>query len=92
MEDHSSKHELLKLSELGHFLKGSSATLGLTKIKDACEKIQHYGAGKDVSGMIDEPNEAKSLSNIKKTLVEVKEAYNEVVKLLKKYYGDTTSS
>ena len=92
MEDHRSKHELLELSQLGHFLKGSSATLGLTKIKDACEKIQHYGAGKDVSGMIDEPNEAKSLSNIKKTLVEVKEAYNEVVKLLKRYYGDTTSS
>jgi len=92
MEIAISKHELLELSQLGHFLKGSSATLGLTKIKDACEKIQHYGAGRDVSGLIDEPDEAKSLSNIKKTLVEVKEAYNEVVKLLKRYYGDTTSS
>jgi len=35
---------LKTLSELGHFLKGSSATLGLTKVKDSCEKIQHYGA------------------------------------------------
>lgn len=88
MEHAISVRDLHELSQLGHFLKGSSATLGLTKIKDACEKIQHYGARKDVSGIIDEPDEAKSLSNIKKTLVEVKEAYSEVVTLLKRYYGD----
>jgi len=92
MENAISIRDLHELSQLGHFLKGSSATLGLTKIKDACEKIQHYGARKDVSGIIDEPDEAKSLSNIKKTLVEVKEAYNEVVALLKRYYGDNKGS
>jgi len=92
MEHAISSHDLNELSQLGHFLKGSSATLGLTKIKDACEKIQHYGARKDVSGIIDEPDEARSLANIKKTLVEVKEAYNEVVRFLKPYYGETESS
>lgn len=80
--------DLDELSSLGHFLKGSSATLGLTKVKDACEKIQHYGAKKDESGTIDEPDEAKALANIKKTLTEVRDAYNEVVALLKKFYGE----
>ena len=80
--------DLHELSQLGHFLKGSSATLGLTKVKDACEKIQHYGARKDESGTVDEPDDSKSLENIKRTLVEVKDAYNEVVALLKRLYGE----
>ncbi|KAI1933380.1 Phosphorelay intermediate protein, partial [Ophidiomyces ophidiicola] len=81
-----------EVSQLGHFLKGSSATLGLTKVKDACEKLQHFGARKDESGTVDEPDNAKSLASIKKTLTEVKEDYDEVAKLLKDFYGDTTSS
>ncbi|KDN48239.1 hypothetical protein RSAG8_02831, partial [Rhizoctonia solani AG-8 WAC10335] len=31
------------LSSKGHFLKGSSATLGLDKVQKWCEHIQHYG-------------------------------------------------
>ncbi|TPX31396.1 hypothetical protein SmJEL517_g05262 [Synchytrium microbalum] len=31
------------LSKLGHFLKGSSAQIGLAKLKIACEKIQNVG-------------------------------------------------
>ena len=36
----SEAKNLTELSHLGHFLKGSSATLGFTKVKDECEKIQ----------------------------------------------------
>lgn len=32
-----------KLSSLGHYLKGSAAALGLTKISEQCERIQNYG-------------------------------------------------
>ncbi len=32
---------------MGHFLKGSSAALGIIKVQDACEKIQHYGNMRD---------------------------------------------
>jgi len=35
------QQDLQELSSLGHFLKGSSATLGLTKVKDMCEEMQH---------------------------------------------------
>ena len=83
----SKASDLSTLSSLGHFLKGSSATLGLTKVKDSCEKIQHYGQKKDEAGTGDEPDEAKCLSRIKETLVAVKEEYAEVEKVLKRFYG-----
>ncbi|CAG8624560.1 3842_t:CDS:2, partial [Ambispora gerdemannii] len=44
--------DLNKLSQLGHFLKGSSAAIGLTKVKESCEKIQHYGNLKEETGTI----------------------------------------
>jgi osomolarity two-component system phosphorelay intermediate protein YPD1 len=68
-------------------LKGSSATLGLTKVKDSCEKIQHYGQQKDEAGTEDEPDKEKCLSLIKDTLVAVKEEYAEVEKVLRKFYA-----
>ncbi|KAJ5293126.1 uncharacterized protein N7443_009079 [Penicillium atrosanguineum] len=80
--------KLEELSQLGHFLKGSSATLGLTNVKDACEKIQHYGAGKDESGSTDEPDETVSFKKIATTLKEVKVEYAKVEKFLRRYYGE----
>jgi osomolarity two-component system phosphorelay intermediate protein YPD1 len=80
--------DLDELSALGHFLKGSSATLGLIKVKDGCEKIQHFGASKDETGTIDEPDTEVSLKAIKKTLDEVETAYRKVEKLLRRYYGE----
>lgn len=44
------KEDLPELSSLGHYLKGSSATLGLIKIKQACEDIQNLGMGLDENG------------------------------------------
>jgi osomolarity two-component system phosphorelay intermediate protein YPD1 len=79
--------DLPELSSLGHFLKGSSATLGLPKVKESCEKIQHYGQKKDEAGMTDEPDEKLCLTRIKDTLVVVKKEYEEVEKVLKKFYG-----
>ena len=79
--------DLATLSSLGHFLKGSSATLGLTKVKDSCAKIQHFGKMKDETGTADEPNEETCLGRIKETLKDVKEEYAEVEKVLKKFYG-----
>ena len=32
------------MSEKGHFLKGSSAAIGLIKVKEWCEEIQNLGA------------------------------------------------
>ncbi|QSZ32855.1 hypothetical protein DSL72_002435 [Monilinia vaccinii-corymbosi] len=87
MDDALTDGDLATLSSLGHFLKGSSATLGLTKVKDSCEKIQHYGQKKDEAGTADEPDEAKCLARVKETLESVKEEYKEVEKVLKKFYA-----
>ncbi|KZF19945.1 histidine-phosphotransfer domain, HPT domain-containing protein [Xylona heveae TC161] len=88
METSLANGDLAQLSSLGHFLKGSSATLGLTKVKDSCEKIQHFGAKKDETGTVDEADDQVCLQRIKDTLVDVKAEYSEAEKLLKKFYHD----
>ncbi|KAL8668415.1 MAG: hypothetical protein Q9168_006958 [Polycauliona sp. 1 TL-2023] len=76
-----------QLSSLGHFLKGSSATLGLTKVKDACEKIQHFGAYKDETGTTDVLDKEVCLRRIKETMVPLKQDYAEAEVILRRYYG-----
>ncbi|KAJ5899743.1 signal transduction histidine kinase [Penicillium taxi] len=88
MENALTAKDLVELSALGHFLKGSSATLGLTHVKDACEKIQNFGAGKDETGAIDEPDSEVSLKNIDITLKDVKIEYAKVEKFLRLFFGE----
>ncbi|KAL9120693.1 MAG: hypothetical protein Q9187_002747 [Circinaria calcarea] len=91
MELSLQKGDLPQLSQLGHFLKGSSATLGLTKVKDSCEKIQNFGSRKDESGTVEEKDDEKSLNRVKETLSEVKVEYAEVEKRLKQFYNDSSA-
>jgi osomolarity two-component system phosphorelay intermediate protein YPD1 len=76
------------LSSLGHFLKGSSATLGLNKVRDACEKIQH--CKEELPD--DQADKDKAIDGIKKTLKEVKSDYEEVAKILKRFFGESLES
>jgi len=91
MDANLEARDLAELSQLGHFLKGSSATLGLTKVKDSCEKIQHFGARKDESGTRDEPDDDVSLRNCKKTVEEAKKQFQEAEVVLKRFYRDEGS-
>ncbi|KAL7948233.1 putative histidine phosphotransferase HPT1p [Trichoderma barbatum] len=77
--------DLEKLSELGHFLKGSSATLGLIKVRDGCEKIQRYGKQENLDGS-PEPDTSVCLARVKEALTAVKSDYSEVEVGLKKFY------
>ncbi|CAD6581343.1 MAG: hypothetical protein ASARMPREDX12_000436 [Alectoria sarmentosa] len=79
---------LANLSSLGHFLKGSSATLGMTKVKDSCEKIQHYGAHKDDAGQHTDMEDTVLLKKIKATVATVKVEYKEAERILKQFYHD----
>lgn len=83
----SEQRNLKTLSDLGHFLKGSSATLGLTKVKDSCEKIQHYGQKKDDTGTKD-ISEEEGLSKLRTTIEQAKEEFHDVEKVLRKFYND----
>ncbi|OAL56485.1 putative histidine phosphotransferase HPT1p [Pyrenochaeta sp. DS3sAY3a] len=78
---------LKELSELGHFLKGSSATLGLTKVKDSCEKIQNFGSLKDETGNKD-ITEEESREKLRGTIAQAKKEFIEVKQVLKVYYND----
>merc|ERR1712183_862180 len=40
-----------ELSTLGHFLKGSTAAVGVIKVRDSCEAIQHYGKCHEPDGV-----------------------------------------
>lgn len=87
MDDAVKAKDLKELASLGHFLKGSSATLGLTKVKESCEKIQHYGNNKDEDGTTDEKDDDKCIERIEKTLKTVKEEYAEAEKVLRRFYA-----
>jgi len=78
--------DLPKLSALGHFLKGSSATLGLALVKNSCEKLQHLGAGKDETGTRDEKDANVTLAQIKDVITQVKGEYEEAKKVLEDFY------
>lgn len=79
--------DLDKLSELGHFLKGSSATLGLIKVRDGCEKIQRYGKQENLDGSA-EPDAAVCLAKVEEALKAVKTDYEEVEATLRKFYKE----
>ncbi|TIA29118.1 histidine containing phosphotransmitter protein [Aureobasidium pullulans] len=88
MDDYLEKKDLAQLSALGHFLKGSSATLGMTKVKESCEKIQHYGAHKDETGTRDEPDDEVCLKNLKAVIAQAKQEFKVVERQLRKFYHD----
>ncbi|KAI1368952.1 histidine-phosphotransfer domain, HPT domain-containing protein [Xylaria arbuscula] len=77
--------DLEELYRLGHFLKGSSATVGLTKVKDSCEKIQRYGKKENLDGTPETDDEV-CLSRIKTTLKVVKTEYAEAEQTLKNFF------
>ena len=79
--------DLAELSSLGHLLKSSSATLGLTKIKDSCRNIQYYGLKKDETGVVDEPDDGKCLSRIKDSLMAIKGECDKVENILQKFFA-----
>ncbi|KAK1060002.1 Phosphorelay intermediate protein [Friedmanniomyces endolithicus] len=91
MDSNLEKRDLEQLSALGHFLKGSSATLGLTKVKDSCEKIQHFGAHKDASGIEDELDDDVCLKNCKTTIEQAKKEFAEVEVALRRFYREEGS-
>ncbi|KAK3343725.1 signal transduction histidine kinase [Lasiosphaeria hispida] len=78
--------DLDELSKLGHFLKGSSATLGFTKIKDSCQVIQQYGHKQTVEGTA-EPDKAVCLGKIKEAINTLKTDKIDLEKTIKKFFG-----
>jgi osomolarity two-component system phosphorelay intermediate protein YPD1 len=87
IEEGIRKRDFLALSSLGHFLKGSSAAVGLIKLKASCEKIQNYGNKLDETGntSIDEDD---ALAKIADVLVVTKKDFKDAEIWLKRFYGE----
>ncbi|KAH7190180.1 signal transduction histidine kinase [Fusarium oxysporum] len=70
----------------GPFLKGSAAALGIYKVRDACEKIQHWAAGRDESESehIEREESLKKIRDILPTLkVDYKAAKDWLIKFFR---------
>ncbi|KAH7910833.1 Hpt, histidine phosphotransferase protein [Hygrophoropsis aurantiaca] len=74
MDEAFEKDDLHELGSLGHFLKGSSAALGVSKVQEICEEIQHYGQTKDDDAG-DPSAKVKALAKIRPLLSSVKVEY-----------------
>ena len=83
----STNSNLTRLKELGHFLKGSSAALGIFKVQAGCENIQHFGDRRDETANRDLTAE-EALARIKPTLASVKSEYAIAERWLRKWYED----
>nr|VWP00957.1 Beta-xylanase (EC [Ganoderma boninense] len=87
MDDAFEKKDLPKLSSLGHFLKGSSAALGVSAVQATCEHIQHYGALRDEETGGDLTQE-DALAMIAPLLERVKREYAIAEKWLRNWYDE----
>ncbi|EST08170.1 Signal transduction histidine kinase, phosphotransfer (Hpt) domain protein [Kalmanozyma brasiliensis GHG001] len=82
-----STKNLTELSTLGHFLKGSSAAVGVIKVRDHCEHMQHYGKCHGEDG-VSKLTEEEALEKLTVTLTDVKVQYKEAAKALKAFYDE----
>lgn len=85
---HRAEKDLPELSTLGHFLKGSSAAVGVIKVRDSCEYMQHYGKKADKDGITTLSGE-EALKKLQTTLQDVKVEYKEAEAALRKFYADS---
>ncbi|KAG0172456.1 hypothetical protein DFQ30_010425 [Apophysomyces sp. BC1015] len=77
--------DLSELLRLGYNLKGSSAALGLIKVKGTCERIQNIGNRQDEDEQL---SESAALERIAPLLPRVKKEYSEAKEYLTSFYGD----
>lgn len=81
----TSDDNLNSLSEHGHYLKGSAASLGLIKIQAQCERIQNYGLKKDFDGYVVNEN---WIDAIKEALKNARIEFDTARKYLSEYYKE----
>ena len=77
---------LAEMSNLGHFLKGSSATLGFITIKDHCQVIQQYGKNMTLDGS-PEPDESVCLARLTAALAAAKQNMAVVRAIMNEFFG-----
>lgn len=91
LDENMKEGNLEKISSLGHYLKGSAAALGLTKIAEQCERIQNYGHKDNFDDFeVDEQKDGndKWLAFIKDALQKARVDFDASRKALNQYFDD----
>ncbi|KAI8325437.1 putative histidine phosphotransferase HPT1p [Martensiomyces pterosporus] len=84
--------DLPRLSSLGHFLKGSSASIGVKRVRECCMHIQHLGNLQQANGEGTVDAET-ALKDIVQELKVGKEEYKKAKEFLRFFYEpDATAS
>ena len=87
-ESLSKKKDLHNLSSLGHFLKGSSAALGVARVQATCEQIQNFGKLIDEGQAQPTLTEEQALKKLEPLLTRVRKEFTEAETWLTKWYKD----
>ncbi|PNY29394.1 Multistep phosphorelay regulator 1 [Tolypocladium capitatum] len=88
MDEALRRGDLNSLASLGHYLKGSSAAVGLVKVRDGCGKIERFGKMQNEEGFT-EPDPEVCLKRIEEVLTATKTDYHTAATVLRRYYGQT---
>ncbi|KAI3620391.1 hypothetical protein CBS9595_002358 [Malassezia furfur] len=87
MNNALAEKNLEELSTLGHFLKGSSAAVGVIKVRDSCETMQHYGTQHDADGVTQLTKE-EAMEKLVQTMKQVKQQYAEAESTLRAFFSE----
>ncbi|KAJ2797826.1 Phosphorelay intermediate protein [Coemansia helicoidea] len=82
--------DLSKLSSLGHFLKGSSATIGVKRVQECCRRIQYLGKLHSISGE-GTVDEEEALKLIAQELLAGKREYQKAEEFLGYFYESSSA-
>jgi len=75
------------ISELGHYLKGSSGALGVDRVQRCCERMQHYGKFRDEEEDV-ALTETEAYDMIVSLNTELKSEYKRAEEWLRDFFGD----
>ncbi|CEQ42088.1 SPOSA6832_03878, partial [Sporobolomyces salmonicolor] len=88
IEEALEKKDLDALSRKGHFLKGSSAALGLQRVQHSCEAMQHFGKRRDAHGEGPEVSDGEALNRCRVLLVRLRKEQDEAKEWLEAFYKE----
>ncbi|UNI16787.1 Phosphorelay intermediate protein [Purpureocillium takamizusanense] len=84
-----------RLSSLAHYIKGSSATVGLFKIHDGCERIERFSKQRVGGGAVTSPQDAQqqqSTRQIRDVLAALQEHNKRAEGAFRRHFGMKTEA
>ena len=84
----SASKDLDRLSKLGHFLKGSSASVGLIAVSKHCASMQNLGSCRDAESGTKKISEGDALKEIEALMKDLTAEQGRAKKWLEEFYKE----